>query len=321
MHIKVWIKYSLVLLLLGIFAYFVVDVFFEQNSPSDLSNDKNIESTVPDQRTPDAPEVNKNLNMQALIDLYSSNLTAARTENQILKQTLASRDTGSERAALIERFKGVYYDTYRVNAKVDDIRMFWRDEDKKILGSIGNLLNMLKKYRLDVQFATNAGMYAPNQYPNGLFIHEGEELTPLDTSEGVGNFYLKPNGVFLITKDQYAEIINSEEFSRRSRESIRFATQSGPLLLENGVIHQAFMQNSSNKNIRSGVGLIKESNTIIFAISNTRVNFYDFAMFFKSHLHCDDALYLDGHISKMYIPSLKREEVGGSFGAIIAVLN
>lgn len=42
-------------------------------------------------------------------------------------------------------------------------------------------------------------------------------------------------------------------------------------------------------------------------------------MMFKDKLHCKDALYLDGAISKMYLPELGRYDLGGDFGAIIGV--
>jgi uncharacterized protein YigE (DUF2233 family) len=46
------------------------------------------------------------------------------------------------------------------------------------------------------------------------------------------------------------------------------------------------------------------------------VNLYDFATFFQS-LGCKNALYLDGFVSRMYLPSEGREQLDGNFGAMI----
>ncbi|MBI9098669.1 MAG: phosphodiester glycosidase family protein, partial [Spirochaetaceae bacterium] len=97
------------------------------------------------------------------------------------------------------------------------------------------------------------------------------------------------------------------------------ATQSGPLLVYSGVINRNFSRGSDNRFVRNGVGIFRENDTdlVIFAISNRPVNFYDFAHFFRDFLHCSDALYLDGHISAMFLPSLQRNRRRGSFGTII----
>jgi uncharacterized protein YigE (DUF2233 family) len=95
------------------------------------------------------------------------------------------------------------------------------------------------------------------------------------------------------------------------------------MLLYNGLIHNDFNQGSSNKYVRNGVGLIEMNDTalIAFVISNRPVNFYDFSLFFRDFLHCKDALYLDGHISAMYAPTLNRNQAGRSFGTVIYTLH
>jgi uncharacterized protein YigE (DUF2233 family) len=59
---------------------------------------------------------------------------------------------------------------------------------------------------------------------------------------------------------------------------------------------------------------------IWFAISNDRVNFYDFAMLFAEQLQCPDALYLDGSISKFFLPELDRTDRAGDFAGILALV-
>ncbi len=82
-------------------------------------------------------------------------------------------------------------------------------------------------------------------------------------------------------------------------KEIRYAQQSGPQLLIDGKIHSAFTEGSVNQTVRNGVGIIDE-NTIVFAISQTKVNLYEFAAMFQEKYGCKNALYLDGAISEIY---------------------
>jgi uncharacterized protein YigE (DUF2233 family) len=58
---------------------------------------------------------------------------------------------------------------------------------------------------------------------------------------------------------------------------------------------------------------------VAFVISESPVTFYEFASFFRDSLHCRDALYLDGTISSLYAPSLKREDRGSDMGPMLGV--
>ena len=74
--------------------------------------------------------------------------------------------------------------------------------------------------------------------------------------------------------------------------------------------------NSKNLNIRNGVGILPNGK-LIFVMSKQKINFYDFASYFKS-LGCKNALYLDGFISKTYLPENGYNTLdGGNFGVII----
>jgi uncharacterized protein YigE (DUF2233 family) len=140
-------------------------------------------------------------------------------------------------------------------------------------------------------------------------------LKSIDTLGGNGNFYLKPNGVFLINKNRNAQIIETSQF--KMSEEIRFATQSGPILLENQKINPIFQENSKNLNIRNGVGIL-ENGDIIFAMSKTEINFYDFAKLFQD-MKCKNALYLDGFVSRTFLPEKNWNQKDGNFGVIIGV--
>ncbi|MEO1653305.1 MAG: phosphodiester glycosidase family protein, partial [Bacteroidota bacterium] len=80
-----------------------------------------------------------------------------------------------------------------------------------------------------------------------------------------------------------------------------------------------FTPGSHNKYIRSGVGVISP-NQIVFIISRQPVNFYDFARIFRDYFKCKNALYLDGAISKMFLPEIGRFDLGGEFGPMIGII-
>jgi uncharacterized protein YigE (DUF2233 family) len=162
----------------------------------------------------------------------------------------------------------------------------------------------------------NGGMYQEDQKPLGLFIQNGNIITPLNTRNAQGNFYLKPNGVFGIRNDNRAFLTTTENFTNDGQ--IKFATQSGPMLLIDGNINPQFVEKSDNLNIRNGVCVLDDGK-VIFAISRREVNFYDFAVFFRD-AGCRNALYLDGFVSKMYLPEKNLTDVGGNFGVIISVV-
>lgn len=141
--------------------------------------------------------------------------------------------------------------------------------------------------------ATNAGIFAPNYRAVGLHIEAGETFVPLEAADGAGNFYLKPNGVFWIDADG-AHVAPTSEYAPSG--TVALATQSGPLLLDEGERHPAFRDASPNRLLRSGVGV--DGRTVHLAISQGFVRFAELAALF-TELGCKDALYLDGTISAL----------------------
>ncbi len=214
-------------------------------------------------------------------------------------------------------FKNKLFDVCIVDTKTCNIELFLQDENGAPLLSFDRLADFLASRQKEMLFAMNAGMYQPDYQAQGLFISKGKRLQPLDLSNGQGNFYLKPNGVFAVSQDKTAKVVSSEAYSEAT-ENVWLATQSGPMLVINGSIHPAFREGSSNLNIRNGVGVLS-SGEVVFAISRQEVNFFDFASLFRDRLGCDNALYLDGVISRMYAPAIGRNELGGQLGPMIAV--
>ncbi len=204
---------------------------------------------------------------------------------------------------------------YAADLKSVDLGVYWKDEAGVPFKNIGALKNRLEARGERLLFACNGGMFKKDFSPQGLLVENGKELSPLDTASGEGNFYLKPNGVFILTTDNQAEVLPTEKFP--DRNTIRFATQSGPMLLIQGRINSAFAKNSVNYNIRNGVCVAPNGN-VVLAISKTKVNFYEFAEYFQS-VGCQDALYLDGFISKAFWPEKNWGQLGGELGPIIGV--
>lgn len=159
-----------------------------------------------------------------------------------------------------------------------------------------------KQYPQNYDLLTNAGMFHPQGAPVGLFQNDSGQLNGLNTTEGYGNFFLQPNGVFYITKDNQAGVLETQAFldSIYNKETaLQVATQSGPMLVIDGAYHPKFNQGSSSKYIRSGVGVTDEQE-VIFILSEQLVNLHTFARIFIEQ-GCKNALYLDGAISSMYI--------------------
>jgi uncharacterized protein YigE (DUF2233 family) len=204
---------------------------------------------------------------------------------------------------------------YIVNPTKQNIQFYWKNDSDENFGSIGNLKNWLVKTNKKLVFATNGGMYKQDNSPQGLYIENSKILAILDTSSGNGNFYLKPNGIFYLTKENVPVICKTTNFIYT--ENVKFATQSGPMLVTEGQLHPSFIKGSTNINIRNGVGILPDSR-IIFAMSKKEINFYDFASYFKS-IGCTNALYLDGYVSRTYLPQKKWVQTDGNFGVIIGI--
>jgi len=205
--------------------------------------------------------------------------------------------------------------SYTVDPKKQDLKLYWKDDKQQNFKSIQNLKTWLEKNNKKLVFAMNAGMYKEDYSPLGLFIEDKKTIRPLNTKNSTGNFYLKPNGVFYITTDSIPVICNTADFINSGK--IKYATQSGPMLVIDGKIHAEFKEGSKNLNIRNGVGILPD-NRVIFAMSKSEINFYGFASYFKS-LGCKNALYLDGFVSRTYLPEQNWIQTEGDFGVIVGV--
>ena len=203
----------------------------------------------------------------------------------------------------------------RVDTQTENLSIFLDDESGRPFHHFDRLASWLKARNKELRFAMNAGMFHPDFSPVGLLVQEGKQLSPLNLAEGRGNFFLKPNGVFLVTASGPG-IVASTEYPALSR-GVRLATQSGPLLVRHGVIHPAFSASSASRLIRNGVGV--SGRHAVFVISEKPVTFYELARYFRDELKCPDALYLDGVVSSLHSAELGRSDVKVRLGPIIGV--
>jgi uncharacterized protein YigE (DUF2233 family) len=204
-----------------------------------------------------------------------------------------------------------------VDLENQNLQFFWKNDKDSVYNTFQNLKRHSTQNKQKMVFAMNGGMFNKDFSPQGLYIENGKLLSELDTQKtGYGNFYLQPNGIFWISTENKAYVSSTSSFEIAN--SIKFATQSGPMLLIDGEFHPKLTKGSKNLHIRNGVGILPDGK-ILFAISRERINFYDFASFFKAK-GCQNALYLDGFVSRMFLPSKGWNQLDGKFGVMITEL-
>ncbi len=206
------------------------------------------------------------------------------------------------------------FDAFILDLEQHHVKLFHADSTGAKLLSAANLLPPAAD-SIPLML-TNGGIFHPDFSPVGLLVANGNGVGALNLEEGNGNFFLQPNGVFYQTSSGDLGVKEANAFARDSLD-LAFATQSGPMLLIDGELHPRFNEGSPNLKLRSGVGLLSPTQAV-FIISLAPVNFYDFAMLFKEEFACENALYLDGVISDMYLPALGRQSFNGQFSSFIA---
>lgn len=234
----------------------------------------------------------------------------------IILQAL-SNTSSDEQLCKDVKHKGDVYFVCKIMGEQENIRLFYKD---KVTGdnyrNFTTLEKALARDELQLKFAMNGGMYHSDMSPVGLYIEDGVEVTPLNVNEGWGNFHLLPNGVFYLVGSK-AYVKSAEDYKLQSIK-VDYATQSGPMLVIDGTLHPRFLPDSHSLKIRNGVG-VDDSGNVYFAISKGKVRFYDFATLFRDALKAPNALYLDGTISSVAVPSMKRIDWLYPMGPIIAV--
>jgi uncharacterized protein YigE (DUF2233 family) len=195
------------------------------------------------------------------------------------------------------------YIVCQVDLRVHRLDVFWRDRKGDPYGSLGNLNRQLQAEGQRPLFTMNAGMYHAELDPVGLYVENGRQFVRASTTNGPGNFHLKPNGVFFVANGK-AGVLETGQYLRRSLKP-EIATQSGPMLVINGKLHPKFPADGVSRKIRNGVG-VKDGDVVLFAISENAVTFTDFAKLFRDKLGTPNALFLDGSVSSLTAPGIDR---------------
>jgi len=92
----------------------------------------------------------------------------------------------------------------------DDLRTYWRRGDGKPYRTFAALAEDLEEKGKSLRFAMNGGMYRSDFRPVGLYIENGRELAPVNTTTLTGtpsqipNFYKKPNGAMALASSRRA---------------------------------------------------------------------------------------------------------------------
>lgn len=252
--------------------------------------------------------------------LLSCDNLSPETKKQIKK---TGKEIVKQVEATIEHLDMAHdYISYEAKPDSGQIRMYWKDDEGNILGSLNNLKNYTEQKGNRLLYACNGGMYMQNQSPLGYYVEAGKTLQKINTKTGSGNFYLKPKGVFYIDDNNMPGIQSIEAATDRAllqTKKIKFLTQSGPMLIHNNTINPLFTPGSNNINVRNGAGILPNGNAY-FAMSTYPVNFYDFAKHFKNK-GCSQALYFDGFVSRSFCPQQNYSQLDGNFGVMVAIIN
>ncbi len=205
-------------------------------------------------------------------------------------------------------FKGRHYIEVTLDIRHVSLSQLWiNPENNESYASFNTLNRHLRKSGKSLDFAINSGIYTKEYTPLGLYIENYQVLAPLNlvkSNRGQGNFALLPNGVFYIDRDNRAHVADTESFKKMFNydySTIKDAVQSGPMLLIDGKYNPYFIEDSDSLRIRSGVCTSDNGEQVHFAVTEDRVNFYDFATYFKEELQCENALYLDGTLARIFV--------------------
>ena len=204
-----------------------------------------------------------------------------------------------------------------IDPKATPITLYNKDDSGHALGTIGKLKAFVEAKGKHLRFAMNGGMYMEDLSPLGLYVENSKQLRKLITkTDGYGNFYLQPNGVFGVDTKGMAFVVTTANYPQQ--KDVLYATQSGLMLVVDGVVNSAFKEGSVNVQIRNGVGILADGKAL-FAITKQPMNLFDFARFFQEQ-GCANALFLDGAISRTYMPGEGIEQLNGALGPLIAVV-
>lgn len=216
------------------------------------------------------------------------------------------------------RHEGNRYTICEVRPDAEELRLFLTAPDAQPYGDFDRLTRALRDSDKELVFAMNAGMYHDDRAPVGHYVEDGQEKMRVIANPGPGNFGLLPNGILCIRAHR-ADVIETRAYLAQ-KPDCDFATQSGPMLVIEGALHPRFIPDGSSRFVRNGVGTSADGKRAVFAISENAVNFHSFGRLFRDVLRLPNALFLDGNVSRLYVPALGRSDAGRRMGPIVGVV-
>jgi uncharacterized protein YigE (DUF2233 family) len=235
----------------------------------------------------------------------------------VLAAAILALSVTAARAGCGSEYHGsVNYSICRFDPAKDHLGLYNLDETGTPYASFSALAAAMAAKGETLTFAMNGGMFDDKLKPIGLYIETGETKKKANRKNGYGNFHLKPNGVFFWGHGK-AAVAETESYLKAGHQP-EFATQSGPMLVVNGKIHPKFSETGTSAKIRNGVGVTADG-TVVFALSEWPVTFYEFAVLFRDELKTPNALFLDGTISSLYSTEMSRNDGFRPLGPMVAV--
>ena len=212
---------------------------------------------------------------------------------------------------------GRRYQVVQVDLTQATLRLYWRDEQGRPYRTLAALDRALTARGETLLAATNAGIFYRTREPAGLHVERGTALRPLNRSrtppagEGPGNFFAQPNGVFYLARDGSAHVVTTAEATHRPGRMVE-ATQSGPLLLRDGVPHPL----AGRADVARNAIAVCAPRRVALVLAPDGASIRQLALFVRDTLGCRDALYLDGTISGLRVPSARVDRDGAYVGMI-----
>ena len=252
--------------------------------------------------------------MRLLALIWVTSLAVAGCAEQ---SAVPDAEPGEQACASVSH-KGDAYTVCTFSMSEHGVRLFHSDAEGEAYRQFNALERELDEQGQSLIFAMNGGMYHEDRSPVGFFRDEFGDRASVNTNDGPGNFHLKPNGVFWISRFE-AGIHESQAYIDLEIDPT-YATQSGPMLVIDGALHPGLNPDGTSRRRRNGVGVSGDGQTVHFAISDTAVTFHDFATLFRDEIGVPDALFLDGQVSRIYAPEINRNELGSDLGPIVGVV-
>ena len=125
----------------------------------------------------------------------------------------------------------------------EELRLFLYDDTGRPFGQFSAINRALREDGAQLDFAMNAGMYHNDRAPVGHYVEDGKEVMRVIPNPGPGNFGLLPNGVLCLRAGR-ADVFETLDFVQAAPECL-YATQSGPMLVIDGGLHQRLVPDST----------------------------------------------------------------------------